>query len=1004
MRLPKFVRALFADIAGSKTNTPGLTIYEAAARQRRKVLANEGLAVKRLLGAWKVAQKNIDQRLAAITEKIAQAKASGQAISPAWLYQQSRWVEFLATIEAEIDHYSDSAAKITTAQQAKAVDLGGKHAAELVKAAGVTSSFKTLPRSAFANVVGFLTDKSPIYDLFKQLGPEAVQIARAIFAEEIGAGQNPKVIAKRFRDQLDMTKTRSVLIARTESLRAYRTSAQLNYERNSDVVIAGRWSSSRDSRTCYLCLAKDGTIIPHGSSFPAHPGCRCAIVPVVKYLDVDRGTGEEWLEQQPEAVQRAKLGPSRYELWKSKQASLQDMVTIKTHPRWGDSVQSVNLQTIKGNIASGIKAAPQKTTVNGMGLVAKPYAPPVAPNTAPAAIVAPTPSAVPVAAIDPVKLAAKFPAPPSEKTQATHYTKKLIHDVGNKLEPAEVSALVKHYFPLSTSSPESVLELYKKMGVAPKGGFPSAYQFTPPTPKPKPVPKAKPIPEPKPVAPAPAPEAPAADVILAKQIEGQKGSNPGGLYLGSDGVQRYVKFYPDETQAYCEHLSNEIYRGLGLKAPVSALFENAGRVTYASEILPTTGTVGASGLTKATADEILEGFMADVLTANWDAVGSGLDNVVLLKGGGVAKIDQGGTLLFRAKAGYKPDSVLNDIPEWEGFFNPSINPNYVKVTQKAGISQAEELGASLQKQAKAIKALRAQWGGWKNFVAKNAPGMKPEAAQKVAAMLEARTTLVLQKADKAKATLKQVEAAKKLAAIQAKKAEAAAAIQAKKDAKEAAARFASIKKYIKVKAPKQLSDAEGLAMRKRLYSALWDGRGAKAWTAEEKKGIRYYKDSVYFEPNAYLRGESTSLGETARFTIDKVFSATQKAPGLDEEIMLFRGFGHSVWYHLEDKDIGQYLTDEAILSTSNNERFAKDWGSTRANPVVVRIRTPKGLKALPAGDPGYSDYEHEFIVQGAKYLLLGTKWETINGKKVKVLDVELHYSMEGSGKWRKLVK
>jgi SPP1 gp7 family putative phage head morphogenesis protein len=949
MRIP-FLSALFAGTISGK-GVGDHTIYEAAARQRRLVLAGEQKAVNRVLGAWKEAKKGIDQKLVAVTKKIQEATTNGQAVSQAWLYQQHRWTEFLVSIEKEIDSYSKAAAEITTEQQAVNVRLGAKHAKDLAKVAGVKVGFTMLPDQAFTDLVGFLTDKSPLHELFKQLGPDAVTTARAIFAQEMAAGSNPRKIAKRFRDELEMTKTRSVLIARTETLRSYRTAAQRNYENNSHVVIAGRWSSSRDSRTCYLCLAKDGTIIEHGQDFPAHPGCRCAIVPVVKFLDVDRGTGEEWLTQQPEEVQKKKLGPGRYNLWKSGDASLQDMVRIKSHPRWGKSIQSVPISQIKANVASGIKAAPQKLKVEGMGLIAKPFAPP---SAAPA--VAPVTEAV--QGIDASKLALKFPAPPSQKTLATDYTKKLINEVGHHMSPDELSALVKHYYPLSTSSGDSVLALYQKSGVAPKGGFPSGYAFTPPVAK---------VAEAVPTAIAP----PADTVILAKKIGEQEGSNPGGLYMGSDGVQRYVKFYPDKVQAYCEHISNEIYRGLGQKAPVSVLFEHSGQITYASEVLPTVGTVGAQGLTKALATEVLDGFAADVLTANWDAVGSGLDNVVLLKDGGVAKIDQGGTLLFRAKSGYKADQFLNAIPEWQGFFDAGLNLNYFKVTQAAGLTQAEQI-AGIQKQVSQIVAFRKKWGSWSNFVAKNAPGLDPAVQQRIASMLEARTTLLVAKANAAKRVIKAAAAAQKLAKAQEQ----------------------AINKLVIAKNPRKLTMDEDKAKKEALFAKLWSKT-----TQAQREALDSYKDSGYEYINDVMRGKRVADTWT-KAKIDAITEVFKKAPLIDEDLWLYRGNIHLPWANLDEKHVGKYISDVSFISSTSKESLARSWKSGQQGKYTLKIRIPKGSRAIPVHNPAYYDSlsEEEWLFHGVQLMIVSVT--KTGGPEGTLIECELHATLEGARDWK----
>lgn len=245
--------------------------------------------------------------------------------------------------------------------------------------------------------------------------------------------------------------------------------------------------------------------------------------------------------------------------------------------------------------------------------------------------------------------------------------------------------------------------------------------------------------------PAPPPAPARADVILHQQEGGQAGSNAGGFYRGTDGVLRYVKFYKEEGQALSELAANEVYRALGIKAPNSETFQHNGQTVFASEVMDVEGTIKNLGLTKKDAKEILKGFAADVLTANWDAVGTGLDNVVRLKGGGIARIDQGGAFLYRAQGAPKPTSILNQIGEWESFAPGGVSSYYARVFKEAGLDAANELASGGYDQITAILKLRDKSGGWKAFVrniADASANPKWDGWDRITEMLEERTKLL----------------------------------------------------------------------------------------------------------------------------------------------------------------------------------------------------------------------------------------------------------------------
>jgi SPP1 gp7 family putative phage head morphogenesis protein len=229
--------------------------------------------------------------------------------------------------------------------------------------------------------------------------------------------------------------------------------------------------------------------------------------------------------------------------------------------------------------------------------------------------------------------------------------------------------------------------------------------------------------------------------ILHTKTGNAKGSNQGGFYRGGDGVERYVKEYADPTQARCEHLANQIYRDLGLGAPESALFEKDGKVLYSSKLFQGGKTLKEAGLTKERAEAFLDGFVGDVLTGNWDAVGTGMDNAFVLADGRIARIDNGGSFLFRAQAGRKPDAVLDKISEWDVFLS-SKNPYYQQVANKAGVTEAEDMADVIKRGVDRVLALRKAAGGWDHYVDRVVPGLALADRNAVIRMLNSRTKLL----------------------------------------------------------------------------------------------------------------------------------------------------------------------------------------------------------------------------------------------------------------------
>lgn len=250
--------------------------------------------------------------------------------------------------------------------------------------------------------------------------------------------------------------------------------------------------------------------------------------------------------------------------------------------------------------------------------------------------------------------------------------------------------------------------------------------------------------------------------ILGEKTGEQAGSNPGGKWKGTDGVERYIKEYSNPVQSYTEAITNNIYRRLSINAPNSQVFSaEGGNLHFASDILPTKHTFQEKAPTVEHAKEFMDGFGADMWLANWDAVGLDSDNVVVMPSGGVARIDQGGSLLFRAQGGDKPESALENITEWDNFFTK--NPAYKKVAAKAGINKAEDALPQVEAMLERIDKLRLQTNDFEELVPGH-PNVPNSVTDKIKDVLRVRHVQLQKKVTQAKTKI-----AEEIAAVEAAK-------------------------------------------------------------------------------------------------------------------------------------------------------------------------------------------------------------------------------------------
>lgn len=180
------------------------------------------------------------------------------------------------------------------------------------------------------------------------------------------------------------------------------------------------------------------------------------------------------------------------------------------------------------------------------------------------------------------------------------------------------------------------------------------------------------------------------EATLTKVSE-QLGSNRGGWYENKETAERhYVKFYENPDQARVEFVANAVYEKLGIHAVQSELFESDDQLAIASKEIP--GAQGTNKEDQKTSPDVRQGFVADAYLANWDVVGLVHDNVVRGSDDHFYRIDNGGSLTFRAQGGAK-DFSAESIPELETMVKPEYPAGQVfeSLTEDEQKAQAKEL-------------------------------------------------------------------------------------------------------------------------------------------------------------------------------------------------------------------------------------------------------------------------------------------------------------------------
>lgn len=245
-----------------------------------------------------------------VSKQIADAQARGENVTLDWLNRQSRYQKLQRQIEKEITEFAQYATKTVVQRQRIVIDAAQAHAKAYVSAqmagapsalrAAVVGDFNVLPSRSIVAMIGATSSmRSPVRRLFDGMGTQASRAIRDELISGIGLGLSPREIGSRLRQSFGGNLVQALKVARTETMRAYRTASHETFRENQNIVESWIWVSGADTRTCAACWAMHGTVHILEEPLSDHPNGRCVPVPKTKSweelgeaLDIDLGDAE----------------------------------------------------------------------------------------------------------------------------------------------------------------------------------------------------------------------------------------------------------------------------------------------------------------------------------------------------------------------------------------------------------------------------------------------------------------------------------------------------------------------------------------------------------------------------------------------------------------------------------------------------------------------------------------------------------------------------------------
>jgi SPP1 gp7 family putative phage head morphogenesis protein len=279
---------------------------------------------------YRTARKHILDELTVLTKRIRTAQLAGEEITANWLARERRYQSLITQIDTQLQRFGRRSAQITESRRGDLIAAGARNAERLLGEVGVV--FDALAIDVLEDVAARIAEGSPLRLLFAQMATEVGEaVAQELFTG-IATGRGIRKTSIAISKVLGGAESRAHLIARTETLGAYRRVALARF--GSAGVSRWMWLAAKSARTCASCLAMDGREFPVSVPFASHPACRCSAIPVVDGLPA-YDDGEAWLRQQDADTQDSILTKKGGELFRDGSLRLDDFVQETFSPVYG---------------------------------------------------------------------------------------------------------------------------------------------------------------------------------------------------------------------------------------------------------------------------------------------------------------------------------------------------------------------------------------------------------------------------------------------------------------------------------------------------------------------------------------------------------------------------------------------------------------------------------------------------------------------------------------------
>lgn len=476
----------------------------------------------------------------------------------------------------------------------------------------------------------------------------------------------------------------------------------------------------------------------------------------------------------------------------------------------------------------------------------------------------------------------------------------------------------------------------------------------PKPPKPKPAPKPKPPkPKPKPVKPKPPAEWPDSleDLEVIQTLGGSTGAQ-----LVRDRItgKKFVRKQGNNPGHLLEEMAaDDAYRAAGARVPDSKLYRtSSGAPVKLSKYIEGGRTLGdlynsdvaAAGRAIA---QLRKHFAVDALLGNWDVIGANSDNILIDPDGNAYRIDNGGSLRYRAQGALKSSSQwTGTVGELDSLRHSTMNSSAVKVF--GGLTDEE-----VRAQCKAL-------------------GTAARRKKILAALPEELRATVGERFDSLKAYATPPKPSK-----------------------------AFKPRAIKGWSPEPVASFKTFTRDERDDMNRWGNAAYKDWadglTKKEVKALAYYTGSGYTDMNDTTRKDGYHASVETQAKVATLTKALNRVT-LTEPIAVYRGIKrlNDMGIGVKDLGYGDVIKSRGFASCSTNVAKGETFAGGGSDRGMFKILAPKGTRGayVNASAEGSSiPGETEFLLPPGKFQCRVVKVEQVEnvqyGGMMPLITVEL---------------